>query len=291
MHQNDLTIKDEQRVVERLLKEEELCLSWTDYRGWPLLHNAVMRNNPNITAMILAHETIKVNFDDGNCETALHLAAKHSNTSVMRLLLGHHDIEVNRTNFRAKTALHYTVKHNNEEGFNLLIHRKDIDVNACISPIFFIPGETVLQTARQLGRTEMVEMLLARGAHETAEPDAQSEKVEHQLEGNEQLEGTVNQLERFENRLQEVKRQLDLLHSLLSGSESLSQTGIWHQSDTQQEMQYGNPADQQDTSTEIDHTEEEIDIDSDDPKSDEEMLHEYEDEDEEWRTWLDLSLY
>jgi ankyrin repeat protein len=98
-------------------------------KGLTPLHLAVIREDPNIIALLLSCEGIEVDKVDKYWNTPLHLAVALENNGVVVLLLGCNVIGVNKKNVYGNTPLHLAVALGNIGFVILLLARKEIRVN------------------------------------------------------------------------------------------------------------------------------------------------------------------
>jgi ankyrin repeat protein len=143
---NDTGIKTPARKLLAACEIMEKCLSHSDFldinlRGKPwsrgtqgLLHSAVRKAECSVIQILLRHNDINVNLE-AKGRTPLYLAAELGQTDAARLLLQHQDINVD-----CRSQIRYS-------------------------------HVTPLQVARRKGFSEIVELLLAKGAQADLNPD------------------------------------------------------------------------------------------------------------------------
>jgi ankyrin repeat protein len=99
----------------------------------------------------------------------LHTAVRKGECSVIQILLRHNDINVNLT-AEGRTPLCLAAELGQTDAARLLLQHQGINVN-CYTWAW--PGDTPLRIAKRKGFSEIIELLLAKGARDDENPDPQ----------------------------------------------------------------------------------------------------------------------
>lgn len=143
---------------------------------WTALHYAVYHANLELINRLLEHTWINVNASDFRSNTPLHLGAELGHIKVTTLLMQHKTINVNETNVDGQTPLHKALLQGHVELAKQLLEDDRVDVNIRANfrsseraKYSYDPNETALDIARRKGQTEIIDILLSRGATSTQE--------------------------------------------------------------------------------------------------------------------------
>jgi ankyrin repeat protein len=138
-------------VVKSLLARNDVDPNIVNSKGEHVLMYSVLHQGRDIVKLLLDRPDIDVNFQAGCGSTALMWASRLQDPGMIKLLLDEEEIDVNRQDDLGRTALFMAASWNRPEAVKFL----------CID----IDGLTPLSSARRLGYTSVVNLLLEKEGH------------------------------------------------------------------------------------------------------------------------------
>jgi ankyrin repeat protein len=148
-------------LAKYLLEHELLSIQKSGWHG--LLQSAVKASALTLIKSLLAHIPLDINMVLCGTRTVLHLAAEYHRHEIFMLYLDQPNIDVNIRQIKywsmQDSVMHHAVRHNCITAVKLLLVRPEIDLTLCNRE-----RDTALDVAQKLGRHEMFELLVQRGA-------------------------------------------------------------------------------------------------------------------------------
>ncbi|APR98256.1 ankyrin repeat domain-containing protein [Wolbachia endosymbiont of Folsomia candida] len=148
-----------QKLVNALLKIEDIDVNIVEGRGSTPLHYACIGHNVEVVNSLLKRQDVDVNVVDNDRYAPLHRAISGNNIKIINSLLERKDIDINIADEHGNTLPHVTAKFGNAETVTTLLKTKKIGANAIDKD-----GCTLLHSAVQYGNVEAINVLVHAGA-------------------------------------------------------------------------------------------------------------------------------
>lgn len=152
-------------LTQSLLKDDTAREGWSN-SGSPLW-NAAKVGDTKVVETLLQSETADVN-DFHRGKTALHLAASRGHVKIADCILRHEKTNLNQQDMDGNTPLHFALLNDHVEVAKLLLSLKHIKVNGGDRAYKWYgkqkADESVLDIAIRKGQSEIIEILISRGA-------------------------------------------------------------------------------------------------------------------------------
>ena len=141
-----------------------------DDEGRTPLYWACTRGHEDVASLLIASSVgrVDINSRDNRLQTPLLRAAEYGHESVSRLLINTVGIDVNAMDFSGMTPLLWAARRGHVAVTEVLLGHEDIRVNVNVKA--GKTDHTALQAAVEGGHTDIVGMLLQKGAHVNAKP-------------------------------------------------------------------------------------------------------------------------
>ncbi|KAL4913323.1 ankyrin repeat-containing domain protein [Aspergillus aurantiobrunneus] len=132
--------------------------------GETLLHKAVRKRHDRVMQMLLARADVDPNCRDSAGRCPLFDALEVQNRPVLKALVARSDLDVNCWNGEGLTPLLYVVQRNLDDQTAVLLMKLLLDYPAIDVDASSEDGRTPLSYTSELGRVQLVDLLLSRGA-------------------------------------------------------------------------------------------------------------------------------
>ncbi|MEM6780323.1 MAG: ankyrin repeat domain-containing protein [Pseudomonadota bacterium] len=143
-------------AVKLLLSHNAIRVNMADENGVTALIFAVIKNHKNLVKELISDSRIDVNQADNNGVTALIFAAMDGHEDIVDILLADKRVDVNKADKNGGTALMFAAQYGNEHITQSLLKHNNINVNQCHSG-----GGTALMCAVMTNCKHTVELLLS----------------------------------------------------------------------------------------------------------------------------------